>query len=104
MAGEMRVLRNKEPWQAARNFIISETPEDSALVIDEGYSHLCKTLNESSGVLSMSEVMSLLKDVSASEVSWTMWSVAYGMNTGEIQVAVGCQYDNIHSFRLEMLE
>ena len=101
VAGEMRVLRSKGPWQAATNFVISETSADSALVICDRYSHLCKTLNGSGGVLGMGGVMSLLKDVSH-EI--TMWSVAYGLSTGEIQVAVGCQYDKIHSFRLDMLE
>jgi len=60
------------------------------------------SLKGSGGMLSMSEVMSLLKDVSFEKV--TMWSVAYGMSTGEIQVAVGCQYDKIHSLWLDMLE
>ena len=100
VAGEMRVLRSEQPWQAATNFIISETSADSVLGVCKRYSHLCKTLNGSGGVLGMGEVMSLLKDVSLTAT----WAVAYGMSTGEIQLAVGKQYDKIHSFRLDMLQ
>ena len=103
--GEMRVLQSEQPWQAATNFIISETSAEDISGNCERYNHLSKILKGSGGVLNMGEAMSLLKDVSKNkETVKTTWSVAYGMSTGEIQVAVGCQYDKIHTFRLDMLE
>jgi hypothetical protein len=33
-----------------------------------------------------------------------MWSVVYGLQTGQIQLALGRNYDNVHEFQLEMLE
>jgi len=105
VAGEMRVLRNEQPWQAATNFIISETSAEEISGNCERYNHLSKILKGSGGVQDMGETMSLLKDVSKNKANVkTTWSVAYGMSTGEIQVAVGCQYDKIHFFRLDMLE
>ena len=105
VAGEMRVLRNEQPWQAATNFIISETSAEEISGNCERYNHLSKILGDSGGELDTDGAMSLLKDVSKNKANVkTTWSVAYGMSTGEIQVAVGCQYDKIHTFRLDMLE
>ena len=105
VAGEMRVLRNEQPWQAATNFLISETTAEEISGNCERYNHIARVLKGSGGVQDMGEVMSLLKDVSKdNEKVKTTWSVAYGMSTGEIQLAIGCQYDQIHTFRLDMLE
>lgn len=105
VAGEMRVLRNDQPWQAATNFLISETKAEEISGNCERYNHLSKVLTDSGGVQDMGEAMSLLKDVSKNKENVkTTWSVAYGMSTGEIQLAVGCQYHNIHTYRLDMLE
>ncbi|HUU27112.1 MAG TPA: C45 family peptidase [archaeon] len=102
---EMRVLRSEQPWQAATNFIISETSAEDISGNCERYNLLSKILKGSGGVLNMGEAMSLLKDVSKNkETVKTTWSVAYGMSTGEIQLAVGRQYDKIHTFQLDMLE
>jgi len=103
--GEMEVLRSEQPWQAATNFIISETAAEDISGYCDRYNHMSKVLKDTGGVLDMGGVMSLLKDVSKNnEKVKTTWSVTYGMSTGEIQLAVGTKYDKIHSFRLDMLE
>jgi hypothetical protein len=32
----------------------------------------------------------------------TVWSVVYNLSTGQIKLAMGKDYENVHSFELEM--
>jgi hypothetical protein len=45
--------------------------------------------------------MDLLEDVSQ---SLTVWSVVYSMSSGDISVAMGRDYDQVHQFTLEMVD
>lgn len=60
-----------------------------------------QTLEQVSGKLSPEKAMSLLAVVSPGN---TMWSVVYGLQTGDIQLALGRKYDAIHKFHLDMQE
>ena len=43
--------------------------------------------------------MDLLKRVSQDH---TVWSVVYNLNTGQIRIALGRDYDQVHTFDLKM--
>jgi hypothetical protein len=45
----------------------------------------------------MPEAMGLLERVSQSH---TMWSVVYGLNSGDVSVAVGRDYGHVYEFGL----
>ena len=92
---EMIVIRNEEPWQVSTNFIIngSGAPANSSCW---RYNSAYSQLQEASGSISSSDAMSILQSVSAS----TKWSVVYDVVSGDIQVAVGTDYNNIYTFNM----
>jgi len=95
--GEMRVLRNSESWQVATNFVISE-----ALLNGSGsecwrYNLSCEILARAEGALSRAEAMDLLASVSQPS---TIWSLVYGLDSGDIDVVMGKHYDTVHRYRL----
>jgi hypothetical protein len=95
--GEIVVLTNTNPWHQATNFLLSNT-NGSADGICHRYDALTDKLEKEQGVLSLGEAMELLADVSQSS---TQWSVIYQLHTGQISLAVGRHYAEIHTFQLE---
>jgi hypothetical protein len=100
---EMRVVRNEGPWQVSTNFIISEERPEGASSPCWRYNKAYEALEQTGGRLSPGEAMVVLQDVSQSGTSHTMWSVVYGMSSGDVQVAVGRNYDDVHEFGLQMM-
>ena len=100
---EMRVLRNEGPWQVSTNFIISEEHPEGAASSCWRYNKAYEALEQVGGHISPGEAMAVLKDVSQSGTYYTMWSVVYGMSSGDVQVVVGQHYDDIHEFGLPMM-
>ena len=45
------------------------------------------------------QAMDLLKDVSKND---TVWSTVYNQSTGEIQIAMGKNYEHVNEFSLKM--
>ena len=97
VAGEMVVLYNTNPWHQATNFLLSNA-NGSADGISNRYDLLTERLHEEQGDLSLMEAMDLLADVSQSS---TQWSVVYQLYTGQISLAMGRSYSEIHAFQLE---
>ncbi len=97
VAGEMVVLYNTNPWHQATNFLLSNT-SGSADGICHRYDVLSESLQDEQGDLSLGEAMDLLGDVSQSS---TQWSVLYHLHTGQISLAMGRHYSEIHTFQLE---
>jgi len=96
--GDMRVMHNTEPWQVATNFLLwRSTAEERAG--DWRYALASKKLAESDGLLSQQGTMALLRDVHQGS---TIWSNAYDMKSGDIQVAMGKNYDRLFNFKLTM--
>jgi hypothetical protein len=95
--GEMVVIPNQAPWQAATNFL-----EASGLSDPEGtngrYNRLVAGLTESGGSLSSTEAMELLADVSQ---DITQWSVVYQPRTGTIHVVLDRHFGQVYTFQLE---
>ncbi len=97
VAGEMVVLYNTNPWHQATNFLLSNT-SGSADGICNRYDAITESMQDKQGDLSLGEAMELLGDVSQSS---TQWSVIYQLHTGQISLAMGRHYSEIHTFQLE---
>ena len=95
--GEMEVLYNTNPWHQATNFLLSNT-SGSADGFCHRYDVITESLQAEQGDLSLREAMELLEDVSQSS---TQWSVIYQLHTGQISLAMGRHYSEIHTFQLE---
>ena len=55
-------------------------------------------MTETGGNLTTPDAMDLLADVSQAN---TQWSIVYGIDSGDIAVVMGREYENAHTFRLE---
>jgi hypothetical protein len=97
--GEMIVLRSDDPWQVSTNFVISQEQPDGAGSSCWRYNRAYETLAEAKGMISAPDAVTLLGNVSQDS---TMWSVVYGMKTGDIQIALDRNYDEIKEFKLQM--
>jgi len=102
--GEMVVIPNETPWHLATNFLrasAGESAEGPVLSKVEGrcwrYDRIGQWLTEARGQLTTQDATDLLAKVSQ---EGTQWSVVYGMSTGDINVAMGRQYDNVHILHL----
>jgi hypothetical protein len=96
--GKMVVIPNEKHWHLATNFLLASVGQ-SAVGKCRRYDRISQWLSEARGYLTMQQVMDLLADVS---VRRTQWSIVYGMSTGDIKVAMGRHYDNLHRFHLSV--
>ncbi len=97
LGGEMRVIRNTEAWQVSTNFIITGSGAPNQVPCWR-YRVVYDELREKAGVLALGEAMILLKEASQQS---TVWSAVYDPNTLGLSLAVGGNYGNILSFRLQ---
>ena len=100
--GEMNVIQNEEPWQVSTNFIISQVKLQGANAPSRRYNRAYETLEEAGGRLSQAEAMDLLSNVAQSGGASTIWSTVYNTATGDFQVAVDREYDQVYEFNLKM--
>jgi hypothetical protein len=96
---EIKVLPNSVPWQVATNFVISELEPEGAESPCPRYNLAYDTLARADGRLSGHEAMALLEGVSQPN---TIWSVTYDLEDGDVAVAMGRDYDQVHRFALDM--
>ncbi len=92
--GKMVVLPNEAPWHLATNFLRSEFGESAAGQCWR-YDRIEQTLSEAQGRLTPGKARDLLGAVSQ---DMTQWSVVYGLNSGQVEVAMGRQYGTWHTF------
>jgi len=96
--GEMVVIPNESgtDWHLATNFLRASVGESA-----EGQCWRYDTLNhrlaETKGRITTQGAMDLLEEVSQES---TQWSVVYDTNTGDVNVAMGREYDNVHTLCL----
>ena len=98
--GEMRIITSPDPWQVSTNFLISEEGPQGATSSCPRYNRAYSTLQGSAGVLSESDAMALLEDVSQGGDYPTIWSAVYNLTTGAIQLTVGREYAQVYDFTL----
>lgn len=97
--GEMVVIRNENPWHLATNYLLASVDESA-----EGecwrYDEIRHRLRENEGQIGLHEIVELLEDVSQDT---TQWSIVYGVSTLDINVTLGRQYENVHSYDFDYL-
>jgi hypothetical protein len=98
--GQMVVIPNQGPWQAATNFLRASAG-DSAGGRCWRYDRIDQVLTEAQGRFSPQAAFDLLEDVSQGT---TQWSVVYGMTSGDIEVVMGREYTDLHTFHLTMAD
>jgi len=96
--GEMVVTPNETAWHLATNFVRASV-DDPADGNCWRYDEVSQRLADAKGQLSTQDAIDLLADVSQ-EI--TEWSIVYGISTGEINVSMGRQYDDVHTFHLSL--
>ncbi|UCF84203.1 MAG: linear amide C-N hydrolase [Desulfobacteraceae bacterium] len=94
--GKMVVIPNEKQWHLATNFLLASVGQ-SAHRKCRRYDTINQRLTETEGYLTAQKAMDLLADVS---VRRTQWSIVYGMSTGDITVAMGRNYEKLHTFHL----
>ncbi|UCF14810.1 MAG: linear amide C-N hydrolase [Phycisphaerales bacterium] len=92
--GGISVVRDDKPWQVSTNYLFSEAQQPNCW----RYNKAAESLAESKGSKSATEAMSLLKSTS---LDHTVWSVVYNLTTGQVNVALGKNYDKVHTFDLK---
>ena len=97
--GEMVVLPNEDAWHLATNHLRSEANETGSYTCQR-YDRIQERLAETAGGLGSGEAMELLSEVAQQN---TQWSVVYGMDKGTVYVAMGKEYDVVHSFELSSM-
>ena len=93
--GGIAIVRDGKPWQVSTNFLLSEAQQPDCW----RYNKATKLLNESQGKTSEGEAMRLLQNTSQDS---TTWSVVYNLTTGQIRLAMGKDYGQVHTFKLKM--
>ncbi len=91
--GEMVVIPADQDWHAATNFLQSSAG-DSITGQCSRYDQIMTVLSEAEGQLNAADSMDLLQDVS--QVN-TQWSIIYGITSMQVHLAMGMQYDQVHS-------
>jgi uncharacterized protein (DUF885 family) len=100
LGGETLVTRSPNPWQVSTNFLFAETPPEQADKVCWRYAKAQTGLQDAGGVLTMSDAMALLEQVSQGGSTATIWSVVYNLTSGEILVSAGRDYQRIYPFTL----
>lgn len=95
--GEMVILPNETLWHQATNFLRSAHKE-SAQGECERYDRISAFLSNAEGKITEQEALALLSNVSQ---DLTQWSVVYEMSTGDVNVVMGQEWDNVHIFHLD---
>jgi hypothetical protein len=98
--GEMVMIPNETSWHLATNHlraIADETRYSGCW----RYDRIHQRLTETEGQLTTQGAIDLLAEVSQ---EGTQWSVVYGMSTGDVNVTMGRQYDNLHTFHLSFAD
>ncbi len=95
---ELYQLANENPWHLATNHLRCIAKGDGNCW---RYHILSDGLTASNGQLDPTSAMQLLADVKQTS---TQWSVVYNMNTGDVNVVVGMNYDTVHTFHLDLVK
>ena len=90
--GNMQIIDNSNPWQVTTNFIITglNIPQNAPCW---RFTTAYETLSINNGILTESEAISLLQNVSVSE---TRWSTVFNLKNRQLQIAMGRDYENLH--------
>ncbi len=91
--GKMNVLPNDRPWHSATNFLLSSVKDPAGNCWR--YDRINERLNAEQGLLESTAALHLLADVAQDS---TQWSVVYQMGRREVNITLGKDYENVHTF------
>jgi hypothetical protein len=94
--GEMIVIPHEAPYHLATNHLRVTATGDGGCW---RYAILDERLAAAEGRLSPQEAMGLLSDVSQ---GGTQWSIVYDASSGDMRVAMGREYDDVHALHLDL--
>jgi hypothetical protein len=94
--GELKLIQNEQPWHSATNFLRSSVKDPQAGNCWR-YNKINARLVEAQGRLDSKSAMELLAEVAQEN---TQWSVVYQMARGEVSIAMGRNYSQIHYFQM----
>jgi hypothetical protein len=94
--GERILFPNEGPWHQATNFLRAAVEPSTAGQCSR-YDLIHQRLEGADGRLTAAEAMSLLAEVAQPH---TQWSIVYGLSTGEVQVVMGQEYDEVHALSI----
>lgn len=95
--GEMFLLPNEETWHVATNHFRLNAKGDGGCM---RYRTISERLAEVNGQFDVEGAMQLLSEV---KQEMTQWSVVYDMTNGEVDVALGGDFDTRYTFMLDLL-
>lgn len=93
--GGISVVRDGKSWQVSTNYLFSEEQQPNC----RRYNTAAESLTGSNGRKTVGEAMSLLQSTSQDN---TVWSIVYNLSTGQVNLAIGKDYEEIHTFELKM--
>ena len=93
--GGISIVRVETPWQVSTNYLFSEAVQPDCWRCNKA----AEVLTASQGIASKEAAMDLLEAVKQDH---TVWSVVYDLDSGDIHLAMGKDYSDIHAFELEM--
>jgi choloylglycine hydrolase len=91
-------LNNLYPWHLATNHLRCIASGDGGCW---RYKVLTNRLVGRKGVLDPAEAMQLLSDV---KVAGTQWSAVYNMNTGDVNLVMGTEYESVYTFHIDLVK
>jgi hypothetical protein len=95
MDGGISIVRGERNWQVSTNYLFSEPQQPDCW----RYNKASESLAKEQGDITNEQAMDILQGTSQDN---TTWSVVYNLSTGDINLAMGRDYDDIHTFELSM--
>ncbi|HUV15585.1 MAG TPA: C45 family peptidase [Pelolinea sp.] len=101
-SGKMKVIRNEGIWIAATNFLLEGAGDNPELMCDR-FQKISEKLESSSGRITVNSGLDILSNVSQGTplADGTQWSALYLLTKGELQLALGRDFENILTFSLD---
>lgn len=87
------IIRGEQNWQVSTNYLFSEPVQPECW----RYKKASASLAKEKGDITENQAMSILQGTSQDT---TTWSIVYNLSTGRIRLALGKDYNQIHTFEL----
>jgi hypothetical protein len=99
--GELAVIRSREPWQVATNTPLAGASEESLRRQCWRYDTAQGVLRQKNGRVTRQQLMDILMAISMTGTPETIASTVYDLHSGELLLAVGRDFKQLLSFRLQ---
>jgi hypothetical protein len=113
LESELKVIRNKEPWQVSTNTNLYGTkmPDAANFSVTNAdtwskwrYAKVYETLKKSNGITTINGALNILNSVSLASSSssdvTTMWSAIYNLTSREMDIVTNRKFSEVHHFSL----